>query len=83
MTASSESLRHESAVGHVTGRAIYTDEQRPPSGMLSVYPVQAPHAHARIKAIDTEAAKSAKDVVAIFTAADLDAFLDDCDGALF
>ena len=38
---------HESAVGHVTGRAVYADEQHPPQGLLSLYPVQAPHAHAR------------------------------------
>lgn len=71
MSASSASLRHESAVGHVTGRAIYTDEQRPPSGMLSVYPVQAPHAHARILAIDTTAALALPGVHAVLTASDV------------
>ena len=71
MSASSASLRHESAVGHVTGRAIYTDEQRPPSGMLSVYPVQAPHAHARILAIDTAAALALPGVHAVLTANDV------------
>lgn len=71
MSASSASLRHESAVGHVTGRAIYTDEQRPPSGMLSVYPVQAPHAHARILAIDTAAALALPGVHAVLTAGDV------------
>ena len=30
------SLRHESAAGHVSGRAAYTDEQQEPIGMLSV-----------------------------------------------
>ncbi len=71
MSASPASLRHESAVGHVTGRAIYTDEQRPPSGMLSVYPVQAPHAHARILAIDTTAALAVPGVHAVLTASDV------------
>ncbi len=71
MSASSASLRHESAVGHVTGRAIYTDEQRPPNGMLSVYPVQAPHAHARILAIDTAAALALPGVHAVLTANDV------------
>jgi xanthine dehydrogenase large subunit len=71
MSASSTSLRHESAVGHVTGRAIYTDEQRPPSGMLSVYPVQAPHAHARILGIDTAAALALPGVHAVLTAGDV------------
>ncbi len=71
MSASPASLHHESAVGHVTGRAIYTDEQRPPSGMLSVYPVQAPHAHARILRIDTAAALAMPGVYAVLTAGDV------------
>jgi xanthine dehydrogenase large subunit len=71
VSASPASLHHESAVGHVTGRAIYTDEQRPPSGMLSVYPVQAPHAHARILGIDTAAALAMPGVYAVLTAGDV------------
>ncbi len=71
MSVSSKSPRHESAVGHVTGRAIYTDEQRPPSGMLSVYPVQAPHAHARILEIDTTAALAMPGVHTVLTAGDV------------
>ena len=31
--------RHESAAGHVTGRAVYVDEQHPPQRMLSLWPV--------------------------------------------
>ena len=42
-------------------------------GMTHAVFVRSPHAHARIKAVDTTAAKTAKDVVAVFTAADLDA----------
>ena len=42
---STPSTRHESAVGHVTGRAAYTDEQHAPRGLASLYPVQAKHAH--------------------------------------
>ncbi|MDZ4813019.1 MAG: xanthine dehydrogenase molybdopterin binding subunit [Pseudomonadota bacterium] len=63
--------RHESAIGHVTGRAIYTDEQHEPVGMLSVYPVMAPHAHARIGAIDSAAAAALAGVYAVLTAADI------------
>jgi xanthine dehydrogenase large subunit len=64
-------LRHESAVGHVTGRAIYTDEQHAPTGMLGVWPVQAPHAHARIVALDATAARAMPGVVAVLTARDV------------
>jgi carbon-monoxide dehydrogenase large subunit len=42
-------------------------------GMNHVVFVRSPYAHARIASIDTAAAKQAKDVVAVFTAADLDA----------
>jgi xanthine dehydrogenase large subunit len=63
--------RHESAVGHVTGTAIYTDEQHPPTGLLSVYPVQAPHAHARILSLDAAAARTMPGVHAVLTAADV------------
>ncbi|MEM8614011.1 MAG: xanthine dehydrogenase molybdopterin binding subunit [Cyanobacteria bacterium P01_H01_bin.105] len=62
---------HESAVGHVTGQAIYTDDQRLPSGMLHLWPVQAPHAHARIARIDVAAAETAPGVVTTITAADI------------
>ncbi|MBK7143844.1 MAG: xanthine dehydrogenase molybdopterin binding subunit [Xanthomonadales bacterium] len=67
----SKATTHESAVGHVSGRAIYADEQHPPAGLLSLYPVQAPHAHARILAIDTDAARVMPGVHAVLTAADV------------
>ncbi|MBB5207466.1 xanthine dehydrogenase molybdopterin binding subunit [Chiayiivirga flava] len=65
------SLRHESAVGHVTGRAIYTDEQHEPAGMLSLWPVQAPHAHARFRIVDTSAARAMPGVRGVLVASDI------------
>jgi len=65
------SRKHESADGHVSGRAIYTDEQHPPSGLLSLWPVQAPHAHAQVLRIDTRAAAQMPGVVRVLTAADV------------
>ena len=62
---------HESARGHVSGRAVYTDEQRAPTSVLSAVPVQAPHAHARILGIDASAALAMPGVVAVVTAADI------------
>ncbi|HWT15534.1 MAG TPA: xanthine dehydrogenase molybdopterin binding subunit [Patescibacteria group bacterium] len=67
----SKPTTHESAVGHVTGRAVYVDEQHLPQGLLSLYPVQAPHAHARILAIDATTAAAMPGVVAVLTAADI------------
>ena len=45
-------LPHESAHLHVTGQALYTDDlvTRFP-GCLHAWPVQSPHAHARVKAV--------------------------------
>jgi len=63
--------KHESAAGHVTGRAVYTDEQREPVGMLRLYPVQAPHAHARIVSLDASAARAWPGVHAVLTPADI------------
>ncbi len=63
--------RHESAVGHVTGRAVYTDELHPPLGLASLYPVQVPHAHARLRGIDARAALALPGVLAVLTAADV------------
>ncbi|PSB06850.1 xanthine dehydrogenase molybdopterin binding subunit [filamentous cyanobacterium CCP2] len=62
---------HESAIGHVTGNAIYTDDQRQPVGMLSVYPVLAAHARAKIRSIDVSAAYDVEGLVTVLTAADV------------
>ena len=62
---------HESAVGHVTGRAVYADEQHLPSGLVSLYPVQATLAHARIEQLDASAALAMPGVVTVLTAADI------------
>jgi xanthine dehydrogenase large subunit len=67
----SASPRHESAIGHVTGAATYVDEQHPPAGLLSLWPVQSPHAHARILDIDASRARTAPGVCAILTAQDV------------
>ena len=64
-------LKHESAVGHVTGRAAYTDELHPPAGLVSLWPVQAPHAHARILEIDAGDARKCPGVLAVLTAHDI------------
>ena len=63
--------RHESAAGHVTGTAIYTDEQRLPVGMLSVYPVLSPYARAQIVSIDARPAYAIEGCVTVLTAADV------------
>lgn len=67
-----ESHAHESAAGHVTGTALYTDDlvNRHP-GILHAYPVQSPHAHARILDLQVDAAYDIPGVVRVLTSADV------------
>jgi xanthine dehydrogenase large subunit len=55
----------------VRGSARYTDDLRPPAGLLHLWPVQVPHAHARIVAIDTAPALALSGVVLALTHADV------------
>ena len=50
-------LPHESANGHLSGRALYTDDllARFP-GLLHAWPVLAPHAHAELLSLDATGA---------------------------
>ncbi|MBO1436854.1 xanthine dehydrogenase molybdopterin binding subunit [Meiothermus sp. CFH 77666] len=65
-------IPHESAREHVTGRALYTDDLLPryPQA-LHAWPVQAPHAHARIVRLDTAPALAVPGVVRVLTASDV------------
>jgi xanthine dehydrogenase large subunit len=66
------SAAHESARGHVTGEALYTDDllARFPR-LLHAWPVLAPHAHAWVKSLDTSAACAAPGIASVLTAADV------------
>ncbi|MBI2517178.1 MAG: xanthine dehydrogenase small subunit [Opitutae bacterium] len=64
-------LRHESAVGHVTGRTLYVDDTAQRRPMLEVWPVMAPHARAKIKRRDASAARRHPGVVAVLMAEDI------------
>lgn len=65
-------IAHESAVLHVTGAALYTDDlvQRA-KDPLHGYPVQAPHAHATVTGLDVDPAYAVPGVVKVLTAADV------------
>src|SRR5437879_200960 len=54
----------------ITGRATYTDDLQI-SGLAYAEIVRSPHAHARIKRVDVEAARRQPGVVAVFTGKDL------------
>jgi carbon-monoxide dehydrogenase large subunit len=54
----------------LTGNGQYTDDVVLPQQTYAAF-VRSPHAHARLNRIDTDAAKAAPGVVAVFTGADL------------
>jgi aerobic carbon-monoxide dehydrogenase large subunit len=54
----------------ITGRGHYTDDVNRP-GQSYAYFLRSPHAHAKIKAIDSTAARAMAGVVAVLTGADL------------
>lgn len=62
---------HESAAAHVSGTAVYTDDQREPLGMLSLFPVISPHTHAKITKLDPSPALEVEGCVTVLTAADV------------
>lgn len=66
-----KSKPHESAVGHVTGKAIYTDDQRLPNGMLYLWPVLSPYAKAKLLKIDSSNLDNILGFVTILTANDI------------
>jgi xanthine dehydrogenase large subunit len=66
------SMPHESAVQHVTGTALYTDDlvQRT-KDVLHAYPVQVMKARGKVTALRTEAALAVPGVVRVLTGADV------------
>jgi xanthine dehydrogenase large subunit len=72
MTIAGRPVPHESARGHVTGEALYTDDLiiRFPD-LLHAWPVLAPHAHARLVTLDTTPALLEPGVVDVLTGADV------------
>ncbi|NJP48912.1 xanthine dehydrogenase molybdopterin binding subunit [Streptomyces sp. SBST2-5] len=65
-------LPHESAVQHVTGAALYTDDLvYRTKDVLHAYPVQVMTAHARITALRTEPALKVPGVVRVLTKDDV------------
>src|SRR6478609_8423315 len=65
-------VSHESADLHVTGAALYTQDLVGRTlGTLHAWPVQAPHAHARVAGLRPAAAYDVPGVVRVLTAQDV------------
>jgi len=58
----------------ITGQATYTDDISLP-GTVHAAILRSPHAHARIRSVDTAAAAAAPGVLAVYTGADTDGVL--------
>jgi xanthine dehydrogenase large subunit len=67
-----DDVAHESARGHVTGEALYTDDllARYP-GLLHAWPVLAPHPHAMVESLDLAPALDEPGVVTTLSAIDV------------
>jgi xanthine dehydrogenase large subunit len=65
-------VSHESAEGHVTGRAKYVDDLWPSLPRLAhAWPVVAPHTRARVLSVDVKEALALPGVLHVLTAADV------------
>ena len=65
-----KSIRRKEDLRFLTGAGQYTDDVTFPR-QTHAYFVRSPHAHAKIRKIDTAKAKAAPGVVAVFTGADM------------
>ncbi|MCH8113667.1 MAG: xanthine dehydrogenase family protein molybdopterin-binding subunit, partial [Proteobacteria bacterium] len=66
------SVRRKEDQRFLTGKGKYVDDINLP-GQTYAYFVRSPHAHAKIKSVDTSAASASPGVVAVFTGADVTA----------
>jgi xanthine dehydrogenase large subunit len=65
-------IPHESAALHVTGTALYTEDLlNRHKDVLHAWPLQAPHAHARVTDLRVQPAYEVPGVVKVLTAADM------------
>ena len=72
MTVVGKALSHESAALHVTGRATYVEDLATrTAGIAFAWPIQSPHAHARVLSIDVSAAVGMPGVLCCLGAADV------------
>jgi xanthine dehydrogenase large subunit len=62
------SQRHDSALKHVTGQALYIDDMPEPAGTLHAALVLSPLAHGRLKKVEVPCSS---DVVAVLGPSDI------------
>ena len=69
-------LKHDSAAKHVSGEAIYIDDQRPLKGQLYAYVGGSEIPHGSVKTLDLSAVQTAPGVLDVITAQDIPGHLD-------
>ncbi|HET6564927.1 MAG TPA: molybdopterin cofactor-binding domain-containing protein, partial [Xanthomonadales bacterium] len=62
---------HDSAIKHVTGRALYVDDINEPAGLLHMYFGTSKTSHGRIRSMQLDKVRAAPGVVTVLTAADI------------
>ncbi len=71
MNTSTNNTSHESAIGHVTGQAVYVNDMLVGGPLLHGHVFYSPHARAKIKSYDISKAIGLPGVEAILTAKDI------------
>ena len=66
-----QSVKRKEDARFLTGAGQYTDDIALPNQTYGYF-LRSPHAHAKIRAIDTSKAKQAPGVIAVYTSADLE-----------
>lgn len=66
-----QSVKHESAIAQVQGKAPYVDDAAMAQGTLHAYPVLSPVARGKLLAIDDTEAKNCTGFVCMLTAKDI------------
>ncbi|HHO55838.1 MAG TPA: xanthine dehydrogenase molybdopterin binding subunit, partial [Trueperaceae bacterium] len=66
-----KSIKHESAIQHVTGAAKYVDDQLKIEGLVSCWPVMSEYARAQLISINSKAALAIDGVLTVITAKDI------------
>ena len=69
--AAHDKIQHDSAVKHVTGKALYIDDMPSLPNTLEIVLVTSPFAHANIKSIDSSLALAETGVAAVLTVKDI------------
>jgi len=71
MSIVGEQLPHDSAMGHVTGGALFVDDLPPAKNELIVDYISSPFAHGKIKSINTDELSKLDGIVGVFTCKDI------------